>query len=99
MFYNKFSNYLREKYGAKVYKIPVNIPVTCPNRDGTLGTNGCLFCGDEGAGFENLSNQLSVKEQIQINTKYIGEKYKADKFIIYYQNYTNTYLPMERFKE
>lgn len=99
MSYNKFSNYLRKKYGTKVYKIPVNIPVTCPNRDGTLGTSGCLFCGDEGAGFENLSNQLSVKEQIQINIRYIGEKYKAEKFIIYYQNYTNTYLPMERFKE
>lgn len=99
MSYNKFSDYLRKKYGTKVYKIPVNIPVTCPNRDGRIGTSGCLFCGEEGAGFENLSNQLSVKEQIHINTKYIGEKYKAQQFIIYFQNYTNTYLSMERFKE
>jgi radical SAM protein (TIGR01212 family) len=99
MSYNKFSDYLKEKYKVKVYKIPINIPVTCPNRDGTIGTKGCLFCGEEGAGFENLSNQLGVREQIQINSKYIGEKYKAEKFIIYFQNYTNTYLPMERFKQ
>ncbi|HEY9060157.1 MAG TPA: TIGR01212 family radical SAM protein [Pseudobacteroides sp.] len=98
MYYNKFSDYLKEKYKAKVYKIPINIPVTCPNRDGTLGTKGCLFCGEEGAGFENLSNQLGVREQIEINSRYIGEKYKAEKFIIYFQNYTNTYLPVERFK-
>ncbi|MDP4183327.1 MAG: TIGR01212 family radical SAM protein [Bacillota bacterium] len=99
MLYNRFSDYLKEKYKAKVYKLPVNIPVTCPNRDGKIGTDGCLFCGEEGAGFENLSNQISVKEQININSKYIGANYKAEKFIVYFQNFTNTYLPINKFKE
>jgi len=98
MSYNKFSDYLKNKYNEKVYKIPVNIPVTCPNRDGKVAYNGCIFCGEEGAGFENLSNQLEVKEQIDINIRYIGEKYNAQKFIIYFQNYSNTYLPLESFR-
>ncbi len=97
--YRIYSEYLKEKYGTKVYKIPINLPVTCPNRDGTVGVGGCIYCGEEGAGFENLSNQLSVQEQIEINTQYIREKYKAEKFIAYFQNYTNTFLPLKDFKE
>lgn len=97
--YNKFSNYLKARYGAKVYKLPVNIPVTCPNRDGRLSEQGCIFCGEEGAGFETLSNWLSVKEQLERNSKYIGSKYKPEKFIAYFQNYSNTYLPLQKFKE
>ncbi|RKD22370.1 hypothetical protein SAMN02745883_00789 [Caminicella sporogenes DSM 14501] len=97
--YRKYSVYLREKYGQKVYKIPINIPVTCPNRDGVLGRGGCIFCGDIGAGFENLSNSLSVKEQLHKNINYISSKYKAKKFIAYFQNFTNTYLPIDKFKD
>lgn len=96
--YNKFSVYLKEKYGEKVYKLPVNIPVTCPNRDGTLSDKGCLFCGEEGAGFEMLSSSLGIKEQLEKNADYIGKNYKAGKYIAYFQNYTNTYLPLEEFK-
>lgn len=96
--YNTYSEYLRNKYGEKVYKLPVNLPVTCPNRDGNLGRGGCSFCGEEGAGFENLSNSLSVYEQLQKNKKYIGKKYNAKKFIAYFQNYTNTYISLDKFK-
>ncbi len=96
--YNVYSQYLKNKYGEKVYKLPVNLPVTCPNRDGTVGCGGCIFCGEEGAGFENLSKTIQVKEQIEQNMKYIGEKYNAKKFIAYFQNFTNTYLPFEDFK-
>jgi len=97
--WNEFSNYLKKKYGGKVYKLPVNLPATCPNRDGTIGKNGCIFCGGEGAGFELLSFELSVKEQLQKNMEYIGRKYKADKFIAYFQNYTNTYFTYEKFSD
>lgn len=97
--YRIYSEYLKEKYGTKVYKLPINLPVTCPNRDGTVGVGGCTFCGEEGAGFENLSNYLPVKEQIEINRQYIREKYKAQKFIAYFQNYTNTFLPLKQFEE
>jgi hypothetical protein len=77
----------------------VNLPVTCPNRDGTIGHGGCTFCADVGTGFEMLDNQLSVKEQIKTNMDYISKKYKAKKFIAYFQNYTNTYLSIELFKK
>jgi radical SAM superfamily enzyme len=97
--YYKFSDYLKEKYGEKVYKLPVNLPVSCPNRDGRLSRNGCIFCGEEGAGFENLPDHLGVKEQLSQNSRYIGQHYKAGKFIAYFQNYTNTYMKLEQFKK
>lgn len=96
--YNEYSQYLKLKYGEKVYKLPVNISCTCPNRDGTLGYGGCTFCADVGTGFEMLDNSLSVKEQLKQNMEYISKKYKANKFIAYFQNYTNTYMDMEKFK-
>lgn len=97
--YNEYSNYLKDKYGEKVYKLPVNIPVTCPNRDGTIGVGGCTFCAEVGTGFEMLDNTISVKEQLIRNMDYISKKYKAKKFIAYFQNYTNTYLKLEQFKK
>ncbi len=98
MLYNKFSDYLKKRYGEKVYKLPVNIPCTCPNRDGLLGLSGCIFCGDEGAGFETLPDSMNVSEQLRTNKNYIGKKYGSEKFIAYFQNYTNTYMPFETFK-
>lgn len=92
--YTSYSDFLKRKYGVKVYKLPISIPVTCPNRDGTCGSNGCSFCGEIGAGYENLPDTLSVKEQIAINRVHIADKYKAKKFIAYFQNFTNTYLPL-----
>lgn len=99
MLYNKFSIYLKEKYKSKVYKLPLNLPVTCPNRDGRISSAGCIFCGEEGAGFENLPSFLGVKDQLRLNSKYIGQNYKSEKFIAYFQNYSNTYLPLEDFKK
>ncbi|MBO7289012.1 MAG: TIGR01212 family radical SAM protein [Clostridia bacterium] len=98
MRYLSYSEYLKNKYGEKVYKIPVNLDITCPNRDGSCGFGGCIFCGEEGAAFENLPPSLPVKEQIKQNIDFIGKKYKAEKYIIYFQNFTNTYLPFQTFK-
>jgi len=97
--YRIYSQYLKEKYGQKTYKIPINLPVSCPNREANTGEGGCIFCGEVGAGFENLSNTLSVSEQLDKNISYIREKYKTKKFIAYFQNFTNTYLPLSRFQE
>ncbi len=99
MLYNKFSEYLKNRYGTKVYKLPVNIPVTCPNRDGKLSTEGCIFCGEEGAGFECLPNTMGIREQIIANSQYIGKNYGSEKFIAYFQNYSNTYLPVKILEE
>ena len=96
--YNIYSEYLRQKYGEKVYKLPVSLPVTCPNRDGQCGRNGCVFCGEIGAGYENLPASLSVSEQLAANKAHIAPKYKAKKFIPYFQNFSNTYLPPDQLK-
>lgn len=97
--YRVYSEYLREKHGCKVYKLPVNLPVTCPNRDGELGYGGCIFCGEAGAGFEALPEEMPVKKQLEKNMEFIGEKYSAKKFIAYFQNFTNTYMHPERLLE
>lgn len=94
---NKFSDFLKNKYGTKVYKIPVNLPVTCPNREN--GGAGCIFCDDIGAGFELNESCMSISEQVKKNVEYIGKKYNAQKFIIYFQNYSNTYVPIEVFEK
>lgn len=93
--YKIYSEYLREKYGEKVYKLPINLPFTCPNRDGVLGYGGCTFCGDIATGFESLNSSISVKNQLVINKEKIEKKYKAKKFIAYFQNYTNSYENIE----
>ncbi|EAX47107.1 conserved hypothetical radical SAM protein [Thermosinus carboxydivorans Nor1] len=97
MRYRVYSDYLRRRYGTKVYKLPIGLPVTCPNRDGTCGVGGCVFCGEIGAGYENLPASMTVREQIAANKAHIAPKYKANKFIAYFQNFSNTYLPVKDF--
>lgn len=98
MVYNVYSDYLKNRYGEKVYKLPVALPVTCPNRDGVCGITGCSFCGEIGAGYENLPADMTVNEQLDANKAHITPKYKAEKFIAYFQNFSNTYLPIEKLK-
>jgi len=97
--YRIYSTWLKEHYGEKVYKLPINIPVTCPNRDGCLGQGGCIYCGGKGGGNETLSDTLSVTKQLEQNAPYIAKRYKAKKFIPFFQSFTNTYLPLECFKQ
>ena len=97
--YNVYSTYLKERYGEKVYKLPISIPDTCPNRDGTLGTRGCAFCGSIGAGYENLPADMTIRRQIEANIAHIQPKYKANKFIAYFQNFTNTYIRPDVFRQ
>lgn len=93
--YNKYSDYLKSKYGEKVYKLPINLPITCPNR---INATGCSFCAEVGTGFEAMSNHISVTEQLEKTKEYISKRYHAHKFIAYFQNYTNTFLPLEDFR-
>lgn len=95
--YYTYSDYLKNEYGEKVYKLPVNLPISCPNR--INGSGGCSFCSDKGTGFEAKDNWLSVREQLLENRKHIEKKYNAHKFIAYFQNYTNTFVSFDRFKE
>lgn len=96
LYYYPYSLYLKKKYGEKVYKLPVNLPVSCPNRK--VGNKGCTFCAGAGAGFESLDCYIPVAEQIELTKQRIREKYHAYKYIAYFQNYTNTFLPLEQFR-
>lgn len=93
--YRKYSDYLKNKYGEKVYKLPINLPVSCPNR---IHGKGCSFCADVGTGFEAMKNTVSVTEQLSHTKELISTKYKAKKFIGYFQNFTNTFMPLEQFR-
>lgn len=93
--YYPYSEYLKKRYGEKVYKLPVNLPVSCPNR---IYGAGCDFCADVGTGFEAMESSVPVKEQLRKTKEYIQNRYHARKFIAYFQNYTNTYLPLEQFR-
>lgn len=95
--YNTYSDALKARYGEKVYKIPVALPVTCPNRDGSLSGEACIFCGSIGAGYETRAG-ISITEQINKAITHIGPKYKAKKFIAYFLNFTNTYAPLDKFR-
>ena len=86
--YNKFSSYLRKKYGRRVQKISVNAGLDCPVRDGLLSRGGCFYCNAYGSG--NKSEQ-SIDSQIKSQTEYFSKKYKEPYFMLYYQSYTNTY--------
>lgn len=93
--YNKYSEYLKNKYGEKVYKLPINLPISCPNR---IGSSGCSFCAEVGTGFEAMDSIYSVSEQLNKTKKLIERKYKAQKYIAYFQNYTNTFMPLDQFE-
>ena len=96
--YNLYSEHLFKKFGEKVYKLPVNLPGTCPNRDGKVGWGGCIFCDEAGSGFECLPKQLTLGQQVAQNKVFFRKRYNAGKFIIYFQAFTNTYLPFDHFK-
>lgn len=95
MEYYSFNRYLRERFGCKVYKISINGGFTCPNRDGTLGTGGCIFCSAGGSGDFAESPGLSITQQIENGKKRVRKKIKNGKYIAYFQAFTNTYAPAE----
>ena len=89
--YYSLNKYLREQFGEKVYKLALDGGMTCPNRDGKLGTRGCIFCSEGGSGDFAECCQNSISEQIQRAKARIQKKTDAKKFIAYFQSYTNTY--------
>lgn len=95
MEYYSFNRYLRERFGCKVYKICINGGFTCPNRDGTLGTRGCIFCSAGGSGDFAEDARLSITQQIEAGKRRVAKKVKSGKYIAYFQAFTNTYAPVE----
>lgn len=97
--YKSYSKYLKDNYGEKVYKLPIKLKLTCPNRDGRLSCGGCIYCSEEGGSFENNSDELSISEQLEKDREIMEKKYKAHKFIAYFQSYSNTYMPLADFEK
>ncbi len=89
------NEYLKKEYGGKVYKLALSAVTTCPNRDGKVGFGGCIFCGEEGSGSFASPVSLNISEQIEMAKAKIKSKTDADKFIAYFQSFTNTYAPVE----
>ena len=97
--YNSLSDFLKNKFGCKVFKVSLNAGFTCPNRDGAKGTGGCIYCKPETMMPLNYHNNLSIKEQLYQGIEYIQKRHKAEKFISYFQINTNTYAPVKELEK
>ena len=95
--YKHLNKYLKEKFGERTLKICVDGGFTCPNRDGTCGTGGCIFCSEKGSG-EHIKTTDSITSQVK-NYFSSYKSSRANKFIVYFQNFTNTYDTLENLKE
>lgn len=91
--YHSLNYHLQKNYGKKMYKISLDGGMTCPNRDGMLGTRGCIFCSRGGSGDFAASRTLSITEQIETGKQQASRKYNGSSYIAYFQAYTNTYAP------
>lgn len=93
------NDYCREQFGEKLYKLSLNGGMTCPNRDGTLDTRGCIFCSAGGSGDFAPSAALTMEQQIAAAKARVSKKYHGSRYIAYFQAYTNTYAPVEYLRE
>ena len=89
--YYSLDSYIKETFGEKLYKISLDGGMTCPNRDGTLDTRGCIFCSAGGSGDFASDRRLSIKEQLAQGKQLVSKKYAGSGYIAYFQAYTNTY--------
>lgn len=92
--YYSFNQYIQQAFGQKLYKLSLNGGMSCPGRDGTLGTRGCIFCSAGGSGDFTPSPRLSVDEQIRAAASLVARKARSGPYIAYFQAYTNTYAPL-----
>jgi len=96
--YSDYNSYLRQLFGQRVQKISIDAGLSCPNRDGFLSKQGCIYCNSKGSGSGMFKRGLSIKEQIETNKIGAIKKYKAKKFLAYFQSYSNTYTSCEHMK-
>ena len=97
--YRDFNTYLRKKFGERVQRISLDAGLGCPNRDGTVSRGGCIFCDGRGSGTGALKeNQRSISQQIEKAKEFIRKRYKARKFIAYFQSFSNTHAPVSHLR-
>lgn len=94
-----YNQYMREKFGCKMYKLSLSISNTCPNRDGTKGNGGCIFCSEGGSGDFAAAYQKSVSEQIRDAKKLVSHKNRGGKYVAYFQSFTSTYIAPQKLRD
>jgi hypothetical protein len=97
--YNDLNSYLRARFGCRVQKITVDAGLSCPNRDGTIATGGCIYCNSRGSGTGAHGRGLSIAAQLQAGKIAMARRYRAGKFIAYFQSFSNTYAPVDRLRK
>ncbi len=93
--YHDFNTYLKQRFGCRVQKIAIDAGFSCPNRDGTLSSCGCMYCDKKGSGTGAAARGQSIGQQIQLGKARLAVRYKANKFLAYFQAFTNTYSPCD----
>lgn len=96
--YNTFSAELKKVFGCKVQRISVDAGLSCPNRDGLIDTEGCVFCGGHGSGSYGIKRDLDITGQLEDGKEVMRRKYKADKFLAYFQAFSNTHAPVKELR-
>lgn len=96
--YRDLNSYLRNKFGCRVQKITVDAGLTCPNRDGTIATGGCLYCNPKGSGSGAYARGITITDQLRQGIPILTRRYKAKKFMAYFQSFSNTYAPIDTLK-
>jgi radical SAM protein (TIGR01212 family) len=96
--YHTLDYELKQTFGQKVIKLSLDGGFTCPNRDGRIGTRGCIFCGEKGSGDFAGTRDVGIAEQVEQQKKLLSSKWPDGKYIAYFQSYTNTYAPLDRLR-
>jgi radical SAM protein (TIGR01212 family) len=98
MRYYDLNTYFREQFGVRVHKLTVDAGMNCPNRDGTISKGGCIYCNARGSGTGAHARGFSITRQLEDNKAAVARRFKAGKFLAYFQSFTNTYAPVEKLK-
>jgi radical SAM protein (TIGR01212 family) len=96
--YHAFSDLLKREFGCRVHRVSVDAGFTCPNRDGTVGAGGCIYCGGRGSGSHGILPDVGVRAQLEHGKEVMVRKYKAQRFIAYFQAYSNTHAPVAQLR-
>ncbi|MGD9210663.1 MAG: TIGR01212 family radical SAM protein [Desulfobacteraceae bacterium] len=97
--YYDLNSYFKNHFGQRVHKISIDAGFTCPNRDGSISKKGCIYCNDRGSGTGALERGHSVGKQLEIGKIKVAKRFKAKKFLAYFQSFTNTYAPADVLKK
>jgi hypothetical protein len=97
--YYKFSNYLKQRFACRVYKVSIDAGFSCPNKDGRISNDGCIYCENRAFSPNVRKSSRPLEEQIKEGINFGKRRYAAEKFIVYFQAYTNTYAPLDIIKQ